>query len=91
MEENYIATQNYYDRQLLFAYKTASDVFLYFSIISMCHNSLFNKYFVNASVPRTVLGTKYLGILWWMKQIKNHACPHETYVVINGTHSKQNK
>lgn len=58
MEENYTATQNYYDRQLLFAYKIASDVFLQFSIISICHNSLFNKYFVNSSVPGTVLGIR---------------------------------
>lgn len=58
MEENYIATQNYYYRQLLFAYKIASDVFLYFSIILMCQNSLFNKYFVNPNVPGTVLGTR---------------------------------
>lgn len=31
-ENNYIATQNYYDQQLLFAYKIADDVFLFNNI-----------------------------------------------------------
>lgn len=43
-ENNCKATQNYYDQQLLFACKIAGDVLLYFSIIAICHNSLFNKY-----------------------------------------------
>lgn len=55
---NYIATQNYYDQQILFAYKVAGDMFLYFSILSICHNSLFDKYLLNSYVPGTVLGTK---------------------------------
>lgn len=31
-ENNYIATQNYYDQQLLFAYKIAGDVLLFNNI-----------------------------------------------------------
>lgn len=57
-ENNYIATQNYYDRQLLFAYKVAGDVFLYCSIPSICHNLLFNKCLLNSYVLGTVLGTR---------------------------------
>lgn len=53
---NYIATQKYYDQQFYLHIKLL--VMHFFSILSICHNSLFNKYLLNSYVPGTVLGTR---------------------------------
>lgn len=105
-ENNYIATQNYYDRQLLFAYKVAGDVYLYFLILSRCHNLLFNKYLLNSYVPETVLGTgdtlvnktyklKQKKMLDHMtlifSQMKTHNKRSELHIVLHGDRYNREK
>lgn len=68
---NYKATPTMID-SFLFAYKIAGDVLPYFSIISICHNSLFNKY-CWIFVPGAVLST---SILWCIKQAKKKMLAH---------------